>query len=62
MCRIGVGKSLGVPMRLPQVAGMLVTIGVVVGVDLRVDWLVPLAMLCGGFAIFVVSLWEQTRS
>jgi hypothetical protein len=48
-------------MRLPQVAGMLVTIGVVVGVDLRVDWLVPLAMLCGGLAIYVVSMWEQTR-
>jgi hypothetical protein len=49
-------------MRLPQVAGMLVTIGVVVGVDLRVDWLVPLAMLCGGLATYAVTMWEQTRS
>jgi hypothetical protein len=49
-------------MRLPQVAGMLVTIGVVVGVDLRVDWLVPLAMLAGGCTTFFVTMWEQTRS
>jgi hypothetical protein len=48
-------------MRLPQVAGMLVTIGVVVGVDLRVDWLVPLAMLAGGCETFVVTMWEHTR-
>lgn len=49
-------------MRLPQVAGMLVTIGVVVVVDMRVDWLVPVAMLAGGCATFVVTMWEQTRS
>ena len=53
---------MGTSMRLPQVAGMAVTIAVVVGVDMRVDWLVPLAMLCGGAAIYVVSLWEHTRS
>lgn len=49
-------------MGLPQALGMAVTIAVVVGVDLRVDWLVPLAMLCGGLATCCVSYWEQTRS
>jgi len=48
-------------MRLPQVAGMIVTIAVVVMVDMRVDWLVPLAMLSGGVATYAASLWEHTR-
>lgn len=55
------GKRAGVAMNIAQVAGMVVTIAVVVGVDLRLDWLVPLAMLCGGAATFFVSLWQQTR-
>lgn len=50
---------MGEAMSLAQTAGMIVTIGVVVGLDLRVDWLVPLAMLCGGVTIFVVSLWQR---
>ena len=49
-------------MKLSQIAGMAVTIAVVAGVDLPVDWLVPLAMLCGGVAVFAVSYWEQTRN
>lgn len=48
-------------MGLAQSAGMLVTIAVVIGVDLPVDWLVPLAMICGGLAIFAVRMWQQTR-
>lgn len=55
------GKRAGVAMNIAQVAGMVVTIAVVVGVDLRLDWLVPLAMLCGGAATFFVGLWQQTR-
>ena len=46
---------------MPQVAGMIVMIGVVVAVDMRVDWLVPLAMLAGGGATFFVTMWEHTR-
>ncbi len=55
------GKVAEVEMGLAQSAGMLVTIAVVIGVDLPVDWLVPLAMICGGLAIFAVRMWEQTR-
>jgi hypothetical protein len=48
----------GVDMSLRQSAGMLVVIAVVIGVDMRLEWLVPLAMCCGGLAVYVVSLWE----
>ncbi len=48
-------------MSLRQSAGMIVTIAVVIGVDMRLEWLVPLAMCCGGLAIYGVSLWEARR-
>ena len=48
-------------MKVPQIAGMTVTVLVVAGVDLRVDWLVPLAMLCGGLATYFVSMWLHLR-
>lgn len=49
-------------MKLAQSAGMAVTIAMVVALDIRIDWLVPLAMLGGGVTVFFVSLWEQTRN
>jgi len=48
-------------MSLAQSAGMVVTICMVVGLDMRVDWLVPLAMLCGGLTIYFVSLWQRLQ-
>ncbi len=45
-------------MSLRQSAGMIVVIAVVIGVDLRLEWLVPLAMCCGGLAVYMFSLWE----
>ena len=45
-------------MSLRQSAGMIVVIAVVIGVDMRLEWLVPFAMCCGGLAVYVVSLWE----
>jgi hypothetical protein len=48
-------------MSLAQSAGMVVTIAMVVALDMRVDWLVPLAMLCGGVTVYFVSLWERLR-
>jgi hypothetical protein len=46
-------------MRAPQIVGFGVTIAVVIGVDLPVDWLVIVAILAGGVATFAVSyaLW-----
>ncbi len=41
---------------------MAVMIAVVAGVDIPVDWLVPLASLCGGVAVYVVSFWEQSKN
>jgi len=26
-----------------------------------VDWLVPLAMLCGGVTVYFVSLWQRLQ-
>ena len=49
-------------MRIPQIAGMAVMVAVVAGVELPVDWLVPLAMMCGGMTVFVVSFWTQSKS
>jgi hypothetical protein len=43
-------------MRTPQFAGLGVTAAVVLGVDLPIDWLVLLAMTCGGLATFVFKL------
>ena len=57
-----VGKSMGSQMKMAQAAGMAVTIAMVAAIDLRIDWLVPLAMLSGGVTVFFVSLWEQSRS
>lgn len=42
-------------MRLSQLVGIGVTAVVVFGVDLPIDWLVFLAMLCGAFATAVVE-------
>jgi len=49
-------------MRLPQLAGVSVTAAIVAGVDLPVDWLCALAVLCGGVATFVASALLGTRS
>lgn len=48
-------------MSLRQSAGMIVTIAVVTGVDMRLEWLIPLAMCCGGLATYCVSLWEARQ-
>ena len=40
---------------LPQMVGLAVTTAMVVSVDLPIDWLCPLAMLCGGVATFAAS-------
>jgi len=48
-------------MRVPQLAGFAVTIAVVAGVDLPIDWLVVVAMLCGGLATFAVSYAMRSR-
>ena len=48
-------------MQAPQLAGYAVTIAVVAGVDLPIDWLVVVAMLCGGLATFVVSYAMRSR-
>ena len=48
-------------MSLRQSAGMIVVIAVVLGVDMRLEWLVPLAMCCGGLAVYAVSLWQGLR-
>ncbi|MBU6155824.1 MAG: hypothetical protein KJS87_02740 [Alphaproteobacteria bacterium] len=48
-------------MSLRQSAGMIVTIAVVTGVDMRLEWLIPLAMCCGGLATYCVSLWEERQ-
>ena len=48
-------------MSLRQSAGMMVTILVVAGLDLRLDLLIPLAMVIGGLATYLVSIWEETR-
>jgi Na+-transporting NADH:ubiquinone oxidoreductase subunit NqrE len=42
-------------MRVSQMAGIGVTAIVVFGVDLPIDWLVFLAMLCGAFAMALVE-------
>ena len=42
-------------MRLPQVLGLAVTTAVMVGVEMPIDWLCPLAMLCGGAATYAAS-------
>lgn len=49
-------------MRTPQFVGLGVTTLVMVGVDLPIDWLCPLAMLCGGLATFAVSLFAAPRN
>jgi hypothetical protein len=59
--RFGVVGIRGCPMSLRQSAGMMVTILVVAGLDLRLDLLIPLAMVSGGLATYLVSIWEETR-
>lgn len=54
------GEGMGA-MSLRQSAGMIVTIMVVLGVEMRLEWLIPLAMVCGGLAVYGVSLWEEMR-
>lgn len=49
-------------MATPQFIGMGVTALVVIGVDLPIDWLVPLAMLAGGVATFLVTLMQSARN
>ena len=40
---------------LPQMFGLAVTTAMVVGVDMPIDWLCPLAMLAGGVATYAAS-------
>lgn len=55
-------RGMGVKtMSFRQSAGMIVTIAVVLGVDMRLEWLVPLAMCCGGLATYFASVWEERR-
>lgn len=42
-------------MQAPQLAGFAVTTAVVLGVDLPIDWLVFVATLAGGLAMFAVA-------
>jgi hypothetical protein len=51
--------GIGGAMSRGQIAGMIVVIAVIAGVDMRIDWLVPLAMMCGGVATYVVSYYEH---
>lgn len=46
----------------PQFIGMGVTVVVVLGVDLPIDWLVPFAMLAGGFATLLATLVQRARN
>jgi hypothetical protein len=48
-------------MRAPQIAGFGVTVAVVIGSDLPIDWLVLVATLSGGFAAFAVVLAMRPR-
>ena len=48
-------------MKAPQLAGFAVTIAIVAGADLPIDWLVVVAMLCGGLANFAVSYTTRSR-
>jgi Na+-transporting NADH:ubiquinone oxidoreductase subunit NqrE len=48
-------------MRVSQLAGIGVTAIVVFGVDLPIDWLVFLAMLCGAFAMALVESMLRDR-
>ena len=48
-------------MRVPQFVGLGVTTAVIVGVDLPVDWLCSLAVLCGALATFVVGYVMERR-
>ncbi len=48
-------------MKAPQIAGFAVTIAVVAGIDLPIDWLIVVAMLCGGLANFAVSYAMRSR-
>jgi len=49
------GKMERSPMQAPQLAGFAVTVAVVLGVDLPIDWLVFVATLAGGLAMFAVA-------
>lgn len=57
--RPGNMDGIGGAMSRGQIAGMLVVIAVIAGVDMRIDWLVPLAMMCGGLATYLVSYYEH---
>ena len=46
-------------MSTPQFAGLGVTTAVVLSVELPIDWLCLLAMICGGLTIFAVRLLQE---
>lgn len=46
---------------LPQTIGLAVTTAMIVGVDMPIDWLCPLAMMCGGVATYGASVLFRTR-
>jgi hypothetical protein len=48
-------------VRLSQLVGLGVTALVVFGVDLPIDWLVLVAMLCGAFAMALVETALRER-
>lgn len=42
-------------MRTPQFVGLGVAAVVTLSVDLPLDWLIPLAILCGGVATYAAT-------
>lgn len=48
-------------MRMPQMLGIAVTAAVVMWVDLPIDWLVFVAMLCGALATAVAEVLLRGR-
>jgi hypothetical protein len=48
-------------MKTPQFAGLGVTTLVVLGVDLPIDWLVLVAMICGGLTTYAVTRLRGSR-
>jgi len=48
-------------MRTPQFVGLGVATVVTLGVDLPLDWLIPLAILCGGLATYAATFVMNDR-
>jgi hypothetical protein len=52
---------MGMPRTVAQLAGMIVTAIVVFGVDTDVLYAVPLGILAGALATFLVALSDETQ-